>query len=915
MRVRSKTLVITVATVTALTAVLGATLRLVLLRSFTALEKAEARRNVQRVVNAVADDLSEMDATAADWAHWDDTYRFIEDVNPLFIQDNLTDSTFDSLRLNYMLFIDSSGRIVRGDGFDLQRQTPVSVPADLERAASGSSPLVNHSREEDSTRGIVVLSDGPLLVASRPILDSHRRGPVRGALVIGRYLNAHEINRLAHMVRVPIRVIRVEETGLPDDFDTADTRTARQGQVLVRPVGRDTIAAYTMLEDIHGDPGVVLRAEMPRELYRQARVTILYVILSLLVVGVVTCLVIIWLVERALLSRLVHLSDAVRRIGMRGDASARVTPEGGDELADLAQAVNTMLQALDRSQEALSESERRLRTILDSVQIGVVIIDEETHRIVSVNAAAARMIGGSAQEIVGRICHKYICPAEKGRCPISDLGQTVDHAECILLTGSGQAVPVIKTAVSVSLDGRRYVLENFVDISDRKRAEDTIRHHAYHDTLTDLPNRLLFQDRLTQALARARRSRRMLAVLFLDLDRFKNVNDTYGHAVGDAILREVAERLQADLREEDAIARLGGDEFAVLLPEIGSADEAAVVARKILQTLRRQFSHGSHRLLLTTSIGISVSPRDGDDGHSLLQSADAALYHAKQRGRDTFQFYTASMRAQTRDRLALENGLHHALELGELVVHYQPQVDIASRRIIGVESLVRWQHPEHGLIPAERFIGIAEDNGLVDSIGEWVLRQACAQGRDWQRQVAETYDLTVAVNLSARQFHQRDLTRVVADALRESDFDPARLVLEIAESGIMWNVDLSINTMRRLKQLGVSLAIDDFGLGHSSLVHLKQFPVDALKMDRSFIRELADDPDVRAITAAVIAMGRSLNLRVIAEGVETEAQLSFLRSAGCDAAQGYLFSRPVPAGQIPELLSQGAPLSALLPSD
>ena len=437
------------------------------------------------------------------------------------------------------------------------------------------------------------------------------------------------------------------------------------------------------------------------------------------------------------------------------------------------------------------------------------------------------------------------------------------------------------------------------EIIERRRAEEA----AYYDTLTGLPNRMLFQERLPHALALAERSRQMLAVMLLDLDRFKTINETLGHGVGDRLLHEVAERLTGCVRRSDTVARFAGDEFALLLMQITRPDDviriarrtedAVEVAQSILRILEAPFVWGQHELYLTASIGIGLYPDDGEDSQTLLKNAGSALNRAKEQGGNNYQFYTADMNAKALKRLALENNLRHALERDEFVLHYQPQVNISSGRIVGAEALVRWQHPELGLVSPLDFIPLAEDTGLIVPIGEWVLRTACAQNKKWQEEGWPS--MCISVNLSARQFQQLQLVESIAEILAETGLAPERLELELTESALMKDTETAVETLRRIKKTGVRIAIDDFGTGYSSLSHLKRLPIDVLKIDRSFVCESTTAPDDAAIVMAIIGLAHNLKLKVIAEGVETEEQLAFLRLLNCDEIQGYLCSKPLAA--------------------
>ncbi|HVN33847.1 MAG TPA: EAL domain-containing protein [Casimicrobiaceae bacterium] len=432
------------------------------------------------------------------------------------------------------------------------------------------------------------------------------------------------------------------------------------------------------------------------------------------------------------------------------------------------------------------------------------------------------------------------------------------------------------------------------EIAERRLADQRVVHMAHHDALTGLPNRTLLADRVGQAIARAHRSGGKLAVLFLDLDRFKNVNDSFGHAVGDMLLTAVAARLTASRREEDTVARLGGDEFIVSIPDVADAAEAESVAARILSDLAKPFTINGHQLHADVSIGIALYPRDGDTAETLMRNADTAMYHAKESGRGNYQFFSAQLTERVSRRLSTETSLRRALERGEFRVNYQPLMNLGSGRVDGAEALLRWPQQDERLVSPVEFIPIAEETGLIVPLGEWVLLEACAQAQAWQTLHP---GLRIAVNLSARQFRQKNLIGMIEQVLGESRLHPSLLELELTEGMLMHNVEEATGILARLDEIGVRLAIDDFGTGYSSLSYLKRFPIHTLKIDRSFVRDISTDPDDAAIVTAIVAMARSLNLRVTAEGVETEEQAAFLRSLTCDQAQGFHFGRPMPAAE------------------
>ncbi len=439
------------------------------------------------------------------------------------------------------------------------------------------------------------------------------------------------------------------------------------------------------------------------------------------------------------------------------------------------------------------------------------------------------------------------------------------------------------------------------DISDRKKAEATIAFQAYHDLLTGLPNRALFNDRLGQAIVHAKRYGQIMAVMFMDMDRFKVVNDTLGHMVGDNLLQGVAHRLRGSLREGDTLSRIGGDEFMLLLPHIRNRDNAAFIAQKILASLKQPFQIEDHEIFVGMSIGIAVYPDDGETMETLVKHADIAMYHAKDNGRNDFRFFTAELQQSLSGRLTVENDMRRALQKGEFEVYYQPQVDIESQRIRGMEALIRWNHPERGVVLPDEFISIAEECGLISPISDWVLNSVCRQANLWK--ASEMPRISLAINLSPRQIEHPNFVERFTRALKANGISGEGIDIEITESTLMRDMDGVVGKLRQLADLGVEISIDDFGTGYSSLAYLKKLPVNTIKIDRSFIHDLSNPDNGTSIVAGITAMAKGLRLNVLAEGVETSAQLDYITALGCDAYQGFLFSRPVPAAKATEFLT------------
>lgn len=560
-------------------------------------------------------------------------------------------------------------------------------------------------------------------------------------------------------------------------------------------------------------------------------------------------------------------------------------------------------------QSALHQSEERFQLFTERAQDYAVMMLDPAGRITTWNGGAERISGYRGEEVLGRhISLLYLpedvdagIPARRLECAEKN-GFTEHEDWCLRRDGSRFRALNTLTALRDANGALRGFCKITRDLTQHRQAEEQIAFLAHHDLLTGLPNRHLFREKIAQAIARAYRNHRKIGVLLLDLDRFKHVNESLGHKQGDQLLKMVAERLQTCVRDGDMIARQGGDEFILLVPDINGHEDLSRIANRLIGALQAPFLLGHHEVYVTPSIGASIFPDDGTDYELLLKHADIAMYQAKTHGRNRFQVFLPSMAPNTPERISLEADLHKALSNSEFLLYYQPQIAVHSGRVIGVEALLRWQHPQRGLILPGDFIPLAEETGLIVPIGEWVVRTACQQCQQWARQGFT--GLRVAVNLSLRQFQQPDLISGISNVLYETGIAPHVLELEITESMAVEEADHMASTLHKIKALGVQLALDDFGTGYSSLNYLKQLPIDTVKIDRSFIRTLESDARGAAITRGIIHIAHSLNITVIAEGVDTPQQLDFLRQHRCDALQGFLISRPIPPEALTELLQR-----------
>lgn len=615
-------------------------------------------------------------------------------------------------------------------------------------------------------------------------------------------------------------------------------------------------------------------------------------------------------VSRYVLRPIDALSSTMRRRAS-GELSARSLILGEDELGRLAGEFNRLLGAHDAAQQAERESEAQrklLSRVFDSSNETIIITDHD-NIIVAVNPSFTYMTGYLPEEAIGRT-PRFLNSGREDKEFYGAMWKTISQTgqwqgEVWSRRKNGEIFPEWLSISAMRDESGKitHYIGVALDISQRKEAEARIERLAYYDSLTGLPNRTLFFDHLQLAVAEAARHGTRGAVLFLDLDNFKDINDTLGHLTGDRLLQTVGHRLQECVRATDTVGRFGGDEFLVLLPDT-SMEGASSVAQKILERISTPFVLDVNFLNVTPSIGIALYPDDGNDADTLIRHADAAMYHAKAQGRACYHFFRQEMQERAMERIRLTHHLQRALENGEFVLYYQPKVDLLSGQLTGAEALIRWQHPEWGLVPPNRFIPVAEETGLIVAIGEWVLRETCRQLAEWQAQGLST--APISVNLSIKQFSQHGFIEMVEQSLRLHAIPQHMIELEVTESLLMHDTEQAIGILDQLRRLGCGLSLDDFGTGYSSLAYLKQLPLDKLKIDRAFVRDIAHDSNDAAIVRAITQLGHTLNLRVIAEGVETTEQVDYLLAQQCDEAQGYLYGRPLPAAEFAERLRRAS---------
>lgn len=1022
-----------------------------MLRNFERLERRRAVDDVRRARSALWNEVHEFSGKILDWSAWDNTYEFVENVNPEFIKANLGVVTFEDLRFNAMLFFDKRGKLVYGRTHEFGSGVLKIPSEEFLRDITAHGALLRRPSLDSRKSGILNTREGPVMVAAQPILTSEKHGPARGVMIVARRLDGREIARIARITHFSITARRLDEKNLPGDFRRASAALRSGHGVHLSARDSLTLSGFTVVNDMFEKRALLLRIDLPRDIYGQGVAGARNTYMLFIVFGALMAVVILVLLDQFVMSRLTVMSGELRRIGRHGDLSERVNVAGKDELSELAQSVNNMLVELASAQserggkEALRESEEKYRRLVEYSPDGVVIVTDGI--VVFMNDTAARLFGeGSVDALLDKPIEKLVNPEDReffnkwmrgvletggperveyrftrddlepvyvelagslfvyrnrtsiqivahdatdrmkaeesvrdseqrmqmalrgadlgtwdwniktGRVVNNErwaemVGYTSDELESDTRAWEKLTHPDdigrVRRAIKDHIEGRTpfydtehrmrhkngswiWVLDRgkiierdaggapvrmvgtHLDITGRKRAEERLRHQAYHDQLTGLPNRYHFTEQLRESLNAAAINGARVALLLLDLNRFKDINDTLGHAVGDRVLCEVAARLQRALSPTEFLARYSGDEFLVMIHIAGAADARAAASR-LIGVFEPTFRIDSREFHLGTSIGISVFPDDADNADDLILNADLAMYRAKEtRGIRQFHFFTSEIRTRLAEKKTIEDEFRTAVAARRLALRYQPQIDMATGRIVSVEALVRWPHPEHGLLPPEKFIHIAEETGLIIPMGEWVLRAACAQNKAWQKKGLPP--IRMAVNLSARQFHDQTLPRLVAEVLDETDLEPALLDLEITESAAMRDMSSAVAQISVLSSIGVKISIDDFGTGHSSLGYLKTFPIHALKIAGLFVRDMIGDPRTASIVESVIHIAHVLDRRVVAEEVETPEQLELLRAMSCDEVQGFLFSPPLAADDLEAILRQGNPVTWPLPA-
>ncbi|HET7810393.1 MAG TPA: EAL domain-containing protein [Steroidobacteraceae bacterium] len=829
----------------------------------TDIESRDVDMQSRQLERGFETELSDLHTALGDYAISSDTAEFARGTRPNYFSQQLTAGSLVRLDVDTILIVDRNLETRGSLAIDATSMQEYEIPPDPDLLAALKQGVTSGqlSGLTDSVRGIVQRPRGPALFAVRPIFDSSATGQPQGWIAFARAFTPAVVERMGRFSPWPVTgypVANLDRAGLPQEVSEWVRRSPLTASLLTRVAGRNNINGYLILRDQVGTPVWLVQIEIPRSAFAQATRTTLYqtILLGLLVGGFT--IVAMLLVARS------------RRLN-------------ADRLA----------------------LESRYRAIIEQAQDGLLVADARTGEIVDANPAVQEQLGFTLDELRGRSVLSVLRGPNDSQDPVIATLARVEPSrgvELVQWLKDGRQIDVEVSCVPIESSDRRLVSYLMRDLSERKKAQSQLLANqqrldklANHDHLTGLPNRMFLQAHLPEAIARCQASAQMLAVLFLDLDRFKHINDSRGHEVGDKLLQEIAKRVRAAVRPADIVVRMGGDEFVVVLHRVAAPDEVAGAATRINEVLSAPVMIDGRAMVATVSIGVSMFPRDGATMGELLKHADTAMYQAKDLGRNNFQVFSPQMDRTLKERVAIESSLRAGLKLQQFDVHYQPIIDIETRRVAGLEALLRWKHPAQGYLSPERFIGVAEETGLIIPLGQFVLDRLGQDINSWREQGAHL--VPVSMNVSAVQLERTRLRELIQQALERHRIGPQLIALELTEGSLFESRtnEFREDALATLRDLGVKIAIDDFGTGYSSLSYLKRWRVDSLKIDRSFVRDIASDPSDHAIVSAIVAMARSLHIQVVAEGIETWQQLEILRNMGCNLAQGFLFAKPCSA--------------------
>jgi len=900
--------------------------RVLVLPALNPLEEQVATKSLVAFVKEIERQEALLDTLCMEWSADPKFVRAVQNKDAAYLESRLSPDMLAKNVLSLAYVLDVDRNVLWGNAVDLDSRKETSIEG-LTAVQWPKSHVLLGDRLESAVNGVYLTSVGPSLISSRPILVQTGQGVAAGRLVLGRVLDRGFVSRDFGNTARGVEILPVTDAGLSQDEHIILQALMVTKTQCMSQVTDDEVREYGAYADIQGNPALLLRSVMYRSVFAKAYDSLQSGFLVQVGIGLTALVVLIVLFRRTVINPVARLTKHVITVAETNDLSSRLELDRRDEIGTLGREFDGMVGRLEedrerqkRAEEALRESEERYILAVRGANDGLWDWNLKTNE-VHYSTRWKSMLGYEEGEIgmEPEEWFKRIHPedVENVRAAVEAhlKGQSThfesEHRMIPKRRDTHLWVLCRGLAVQDASGEAMRMAGSLTDITLRKVFEEQLSRLALHDSLTALPNRALFLDRLSQVLKHAQRNPDfMFAVLFLDLDRFKVINDGLGHAIGDRLLAAVAERLNASLRATDTVsraaktvARFGGDEFVILLDRLNAVSDATLVVERVQEELRRPFYIEEQEIFTTVSVGIALGEQGYQSAEEVVRNADTAMYRAKTNGKDRFEIFDSDMGAKAVARVQLENDLRRAVERKEFVVHYQPIVSLKAGKIDAVEALVRWQHPERGLVPPIEFIPLAEETGMIIPIGEWVLRTACRQVRSWQINVPPADQLCVSVNLAANDFSRPDLAERIEGHLMETGLGPRHLKLEITEGAILQNIDSVTNALKKLREMRVQLAVDDFGTGYSSLSYLHRFRVNTLKIDRTFVRELETGPESLQIVRTILLLAQALEVDVIAEGIEDEYQLRILRDLGCAFGQGYLFSVPLDAEACGKLLA------------
>lgn len=913
-----KTVIGMIIIMSAFTIMLSCSLWMYISYQFKIIETKEASKNVERFFSLINREVDSVDSFCRDYAYWNDTYKFMVSPTEEYINANFNPAYLKTQYIQFVCHINLDGKVIFSVLYAGQPDLYKAVRIDdFNDSGSDLSQIVASVKKGIfKEKGVIQTSRGLLFVAAHPVQDDYMKAEPRGKIVMGRFVDENRVSGICSLLQIDGAVIKREK--LSDSEKIIFGKLIDNKEKIILNTESSIIHSFGLLRGINEKPAALISLNYPRYIKLIGLQTVKISIVIILVWVLMLLYIVYIFVRRSILIPIEGLTERAVQIQKNGDFNSRLPVRTNDEYATLAWAFNALLDRLveanysleqkvtERTRDLLTTNQELMlmQQVFDHSLEGITITDKKG-KIIKVNPSFTAITGYDAKDVIGK----------NPRILKSDLHDRHFYKkmwESLSTTGlwaneiwnrhrDGKAYPewLSISAIRDSNGEITHYVGLFHDISDMKRQEEFIRHQVFHDSLTGLPNRPLLINRIDKAIAHATRGRRKFGLIYLDLDNFKNVNDSLGHAVGDMLLREAAERLRQIIRNVDTVARLGGDEFIVLIEDIDDEKPVTLLAVRILDSFNKPFIIQGNTLHVGTSIGIAMFPEDGDNTDILVRNADTAMYRAKEKGKDNFTMFTTSLNESVAKRLKLENDLRRAIEQVEFEVYYQPKMEIQSESISGMEGLVRWKR-DGVMISPDDFIPLAEETGLIIELDKTVMDIAFREISEYNR--SGLVSLKLALNCSTRALQMKTLPDIVSAALSKHDMKPEWFELEITETSLMKNFKESMSILLSLIEIGISISLDDFGTGYSSLAQLKNLPISSLKIDRSFIWDMENNRNDTHITESIIAMSKKIGVEVIAEGVEKEVQLAILKKAGCDIAQGYYISRPLPFSDFKKFL-------------